>query len=125
MFNELMEKREPGVSGKGVARGVKAIGWLILLLVVVPYFGRNVTEHLDAKDIMIIQSVRGNLNVCLQPGYYGQWFGTVSKYQRRSQDSFFFQKEQGRTTDQSLSVMFYDGGAAHVFRVMSLWMPTP
>jgi hypothetical protein len=49
----------------------------------------NLFEHLDAKDIMVIQSpVDGKLSVYIDPGIQYQGFGTVTKYPRRSTYSF-------------------------------------
>src|SRR5262249_1635776 len=74
----------------------------------------NLVVHLDAKDVMIIQYPTGTLKVCSQPGYYAQWFGTVTKYRKRSQFWFSSMADQGKSVDQSIAVRFNDGGHARV-----------
>src|SRR5437773_1703045 len=84
----------------------------------------NVVEHLDAKDLMVIQYPTGTMKVCSQPGYYGQWFGTVTKYRKRSQFWFSSSPDQGRPADESIAVRFNDGGHAHVSGSIAWEMPT-
>jgi hypothetical protein len=84
----------------------------------------NMVVHLDAKDIMIIQYPTGTLRVCSQPGYYAQWFGTVTRYQKRSQFWFSSAGDQGKATDQSIPVRFNDGGHARVSGSIAWEMPT-
>jgi hypothetical protein len=84
----------------------------------------NLVVHLDAKDAMVIQYPSGTLKVCSQPGYYLQWFGTVTKYRKRSQFWFSSAPDQGRPGDQSISVRFNDGGHARVSGSIAWEMPT-
>ena len=42
-------------------------------------------ENLDAGDVMVIQSVTGDLNVYTEPGPKWQGFGKVTVYPRRDQ----------------------------------------
>jgi hypothetical protein len=83
----------------------------------------NLVVHLDAREVMVIQYPNGTLRVCSQPGYYGQWFGTVTKYHKRSQFWFSSAVDQGRPTDQSISVRFNDGGHARVSGSIAWEMP--
>jgi hypothetical protein len=100
--------------------GAVALFVVIVLLVA----ARSLVAHLDAKDMMVIQYPNGRLRVCTEPGYYGQWFGSMTKYQRRSQYSFSAKKDQGTATDESLPLMFNDGGGARISGVLSWEMPT-
>jgi hypothetical protein len=83
----------------------------------------NMVVHLDAKDVMIIQYPTGTLRVCSQPGYYTQWFGTVTRYHKRSQFWFSSMADQGRPVDQSIPVRFNDGGHARVSGSIAWEMP--
>ena len=56
----------------------------ITLLICMPML----VENLDAKNIMVIQSVGGDLNTFTEPGWKMQMFGKVTTYQRRDQFSF-------------------------------------
>ncbi len=80
-------------------------------------------ENLDAGDVMVIQSVTGDLNVYTEPGPKWQGFGKVTVYPRRDQYSFSAAKDQGKTLDQSIATGFNDGGVGHVSGVVSWEMP--
>ena len=102
-----------------------AIGAITVAVLIICLMGlSNLVVHLDAKDVMIIQYPNGTLRVCSQPGYYTQWFGTVTKYKKRSQFWFSSMNDQGKTEDQSISVRFNDGGHAHVSGSIAWEMPT-
>src|SRR5260370_41220396 len=83
----------------------------------------NLVEHLDAKDIMVIQYPSGTMKVCSQPGYYGQWFGAVTKYRKRSQFWFSSSPDQGKAGDQSIPVTFNNGGQRRVSGSLAWEMP--
>jgi len=83
----------------------------------------NMVVHLDARDMMVIQYPSGTLKVCSTPGYYAQWFGTVTRYRKRSQFWFSSATDQGRTEDQSIPVRFNDGGHARVSGSIAWEMP--
>jgi len=98
---------------------------VVVVVVIVCLMGlSNTVEHLDAKDVMVIQYPTGTLKVCMQPGYYAQWMGTVTKYRKRSQFWFSSAPDQGRPLDQSISVRFNDGGHARVSGSLAWEMPT-
>lgn len=84
----------------------------------------NMVENLDAKEIMVIQSLTtGELTVYTDPGPKWQGFGKVTTYPRRDQYSFSSSKDQGATGDQSIKTGFNDGGSGKVSGVMSWEMP--
>ncbi len=95
----------------------------VLVLIVCLVGLSNLVEHLDAKDIMVIQYPSGTMKVCSQPGYYGQWFGAVTKYRKRSQFWFSSSPDQGKAGDQSIPVRFNDGGHARVSGSLAWEMP--
>ena len=102
-----------------------AIGAVTVVILIICLMGlSNLVVHLDAKDVMIIQYPNGTLRVCSQPGYYTQWFGTVTKYKKRSQFWFSSMNDQGKTEDQSIPVRFNDGGHARVSGSIAWEMPT-
>src|SRR5882724_1821627 len=98
------------VSFSRVIKGVGAlVGCIVLLLLSFQLF-----EQMDANEIMVIQSPLGSLSVYTDAGIKWQGFGKVTYYQKRSQFSFSAKKDQGDKGDQSLPVMFNDGGSAHL-----------
>jgi hypothetical protein len=103
-----------------LATGAVTVIVLVLCLIGVS----NLVVHLDAKDVMVIQYPSGTLKVCSQPGYYAQWFGTVTTYRKRSQFWFSSMTDQGRPVDQSIAVRFNDGGHARVSGSIAWEMPT-
>lgn len=107
------------VSYSRALQGVGAlVGGLVVLLLSFQLF-----EQMDANEIMVIQSPLGSLAVYTDAGIKWQGFGKVTYYQKRSQFSFSAKKDQGEKLDQSLPVMFNDGGSAHLSGVMSWEMP--
>ena len=83
----------------------------------------QLVENLDAKNLMVIQSVGGDLNTFIEPGWKTQAFGKVTVYQRRDQFSFSSVKDQGKTTDESISTRFNDGGHGNISGTVNWQMP--
>lgn len=83
----------------------------------------SIFEQVDANEILVVQSPTGKLTVHTTPGIKWQGFGKVTLYEKRSQFSFSAKADQGEKKDQSLPVMFNDGGSAHLSGVMSWEMP--
>ena len=83
----------------------------------------QLVENLDAKNIMVIQSVGGDLNTFTEPGWKNQAFGKVTVYQRRDQFSFSSVKDQGKTADESISTRFNDGGHGNISGTVNWQMP--
>jgi hypothetical protein len=80
-------------------------------------------ENLDAKNLMVIQALGGDLNTFTEPGWKAQAFGKVTTYQRRDQFSFSSVKDQGKTTDESISTRFNDGGHGNISGTVNWQMP--
>jgi hypothetical protein len=83
----------------------------------------QLVENLDAKNLMVIQSVGGDLNTYTEPGWKSQAFGKVTTYQRRDQFSFSSVKDQGRPMDESISTRFNDGGHGNISGTVNWQMP--
>jgi hypothetical protein len=92
-------------------RNIVVIGSILGALAVVSLTG-ELFEHLDAQEVMVIQSVNGNLTVYDTPGYHPQWFGKVTKYPRRS--SYEFQAP----------IRFNDGAQAKMYGSIQFEIPT-
>ena len=95
----------------------------VILLVSAPFLIVGAVEDLDAKHIMVIQSVFGDLSVYTEPGPRWQGWGKVTTYPRREQFSFSAKNDQGKTGDESISTRFNDGGHGNLSGVVSWEMP--
>jgi regulator of protease activity HflC (stomatin/prohibitin superfamily) len=98
-------------------------GLALVILIFVIYSAMNLFEHVDANEVMVIQSPLGSLSIYTDAGIKWQGFGKVTYYQKRSQFSFSAKRNQGAEADESLPVMFNDGGAARISGVISWEMP--
>jgi hypothetical protein len=83
----------------------------------------QLVENLDAKNLMVIQSIGGDLNTFTEPGWKSQAFGKVTTYQRRDQFSFSSVKDQGKAVDESISTRFNDGGHGNISGTVNWQMP--
>ncbi|MGZ8157527.1 MAG: SPFH domain-containing protein [Methylobacter sp.] len=101
----------------------RAIGMAAALIIGGPWLISNSVEMLDSTEIMVIQYPNGTLLAAIEPGWYGQWFGSVTKYPLRSQFSFSSAFDQGEAKNESLKLRFNDGGHANVSGVVSWEMP--
>jgi RNase P/RNase MRP subunit POP5 len=95
--------------------GIAAV--LVLALVVAFW---SCAEFLDAKHVMVVQYPDGGLRPATEPGIYPQWFGTVTKYERRAQYSFGIKG----SANPPLKIRFNDGGHAEISGAVSWEMPT-
>ena len=98
--------------------GISGIAFLATLICL-----PQLVENLDAKNIMVIQSVGGDLNTFTEPGWKNQAFGKVTTYQRRDQFSFSSVKDQGKAVDESISTRFNDGGHGNISGTVNWQMP--
>ncbi len=105
-------------------RQMLALGVVGVLIVVAMGAGFSLFEYLDASQIMVIQSpLSGKLTWHTSPGVKGQWFGKVTKYQKREQFWFSARPDQGQTSNESLQVRFNDGAHAVISGSISWEMP--
>lgn len=78
------------------------------------YGASNVIHIVSPKDIVVYQSLFGNMDVWIEPGPKWQWFGSVTTYHKSSQYWFSKFEDQGLSKDQSIGVKFNDGGHAQI-----------
>jgi hypothetical protein len=83
-----------------------------LAAIVVVSLAGQIAEHLDAQEVMVVQSVTGSLIVYDSPGYHPQWFGKVTKYPRRSSYDF------------EAPIRFNDGAQAKMHGSIQFEIPT-
>jgi len=95
-----------GRAGKGII-----ISGLTLFLGVVGLAASSsLVERVDAGEIVVLQDpIDGELHVFSEPGLYGQWFGTVTRYQKSEQ--VWFTDENNLDTGPT-TTRFNDGGKA-------------
>ena len=74
------------------------------LIVVALVASGSLFESLDAGQLMVIQApLSDTLTWHTSPGVKGQWFGKVTKYQKREQFWFSTKTDQGTKSDQSMT----------------------
>ena len=97
------------------------IGALLLIaaLIIVPQLFTNV----DAKEIVVIQHISGELTVVADPGWTWQGMGKITHYPRRDQFSFSSTIDQGKPIDESIQTRFNDGGHANISGTINWAMP--
>lgn len=96
----------------GIVGGVIA---LITALILIP----QMVIVVDASEIVVLQSVSGDLTVMTDPGPKWQGFGKVTRYPRR--DTFHF--ELTKDGDQSIATQFNDGGNGKISGTIQFEMP--
>jgi hypothetical protein len=99
--------------------GLKAIVIGVITAIFVLFGVPSIIENLDASEVMVIQSVTGDLEVYTEPGPQWQWFGTVTTYPRQRQ--YVFGNEDGK--DTSIKLQFNDGGLATLHGSVNWEMP--
>lgn len=100
------------VSIAGKLTAIAAIIGLFLLLIL----SKQLFEHVDAGEVVVIQYPSGNLNVVTSPGYAMQWFGSVEHFRRSSQ--FTFSGEQ-----EAIKTRFNDGAHGYIQGSMRIDLP--
>lgn len=103
----------------------------IVALVGAVFFVPMIVENQDASEIMVIQSLSGELNVFTEPGPHAQWFGKVTYYPRQAQYSFCSITQKDNTellcdnaNSGAKKVRFNDGGHANLNGFIMWEMPT-
>ena len=92
---------------------------LIVALIIVPQLFTNV----DAKEIVVIQRLGGQLDVISEQGWTWQGMGKLTRYPRRDQFSFSATTDQGKPVDESIQTRFNDGGHANISGTINWAMP--
>ena len=104
-----------------IGRIIGLISSLVLLIAFLTC-ASNIWENVDADELVVIQSpYAGNIVWYTTPGLKMQWFGKVTRYQKRSQ--YLFTSAGDNKTDQSLKVKFNDGGNATISGELSWELP--
>ena len=111
---------KPRLPIKTILGGIVAV---IAVLIFLSASG-SMLEHMNATEIMVIQSLDGDLTWYTQAGYHVQALGTVTKYPKRTQYWFDANPDTGDGTDQSIKVRFNDGGEGHVSGSIAWEIPT-
>ncbi len=105
-------------------RKIFALSVVAVLVIGTLVLANQLFEHLDASEIMVMQApISGHLTVYTQPGVYGRWFATTTKYPKRAQVWFSARPDQGNKVDESLPIRFNDNGKAKMSVGISWEMP--
>ena len=102
-----------------VIAGVIGIVVLLATLIILPQLFTNV----DAKEIVVIQRISGQLDVIADPGWTWQGMGKITHYSRRDEFSFSSIMDQGKPRDESIQTRFNDGGHANISGTINWAMP--
>jgi hypothetical protein len=101
------------------------VRWGVVIAAVLTVLGSliitpNVIEHLNADELMVIQSVGGTLTCYTEPGWKAQNLGRITKYPRRATYDF---SETDADRDNSKKLRFNDGGHANMYGSVNWEMP--
>ena len=117
------------VSGKGIVAGVLGVIALLSCLII-PF---ACTTTVGAEEIVVHQSVGGELTVWTEPGWKYQGLGDITRYKRSAQFDFSAphgehkaKSEEGKQTakqDNSIGVRFNDNGEARISGSLSFDLP--
>ncbi len=103
---------------------VTIISLVILALVATAFLGNNLFERVDAGEIVVIQSVFGNMTVYTAPGIQLKLFGKATHYKKSFQFWFSKMDDQGSPNDDSIHIRFNDGGLAKVSGSVRVDLPS-
>jgi hypothetical protein len=93
---------------------VKLVTGVVLLIITLFVIGNSVTT-VGADEIVVKQNLfDGQLQVWNTPGVHWQNFGKITRYKRSEQYWFSAHSDEGKQTDDSISVRFNDGGHGNV-----------
>lgn len=90
-----------------------ALGVIGVFLLIGLISAGSLVEYVDASDIVLVQSLSGELAWHTQPGPVWQGLGKVTTYPKRGTIPFVVERDsEGKPTvnDQRLPIQFYDGG---------------
>lgn len=116
--------REQLPSGLNKIFGLVAV---VVVLIILTFSIGNITENLDAGDQMVIQYPNGVMETFFTPGWKPQWFGRVTKYNKRGQLDFMLPErghEKDPGADHSIEVRFNDGGHGNLGGTIAYEMPS-
>lgn len=93
-----------------------ALGAIVILLASLS----SIVEVVHAGEIVVIQSISGNLKVVTTPGPTSQWFGTATHYKKSFQ--YWFDGAEGHAP--MIPAQFYEGGHANIPGSIRVDLPT-
>lgn len=99
--------------------GIGGIFTLILTLILWTW----IIENNDAQTIKIKQALDGTMTVWTTPGLRGQFFGTITAYDKSGIVWFSARPEEGKTRDESIPVRYNDGGTANISGTIRYKLP--
>src|SRR3954470_23628115 len=104
---------------------LRLVGIAVIMIFAI-YAVFHVVEHVDQNEVMVIQSLGGQLSWYQDGGYHWQGFGKSVKFPRRSQLWFKIDKDdKGQVvSDGSYKVRFNDGGHGYISGSISYELPT-
>jgi regulator of protease activity HflC (stomatin/prohibitin superfamily) len=97
------------------------LGTLVLFFIL---FSGKLIENVDNSEIVVLQSVGGDIRVIDQPGPVFQNFGTATHYKKSNQFWFSNHSDEGSSEDQSVKIRFNDGGHGTISGSVRWYMPT-
>jgi len=86
-------------------------------------FSGKIIENVDNSEIVILQSVSGEIRVIDSPGPVLQNFGTATHYKKSNQFWFSKHNDEGTDADQSVKIRFNDGGHGTISGSVRWYMP--
>jgi hypothetical protein len=110
-------------SGATIMGQIILFASIVLCIILVMCLGQ-IVEHIDANEILVVQSLSGNLAVYTDAGFKPQWFGKCTHYKKSDQFWFSAKKDQGNTGDESIRCRFNDGGHANISGSVRVDLPT-
>ena len=94
------------------------LGIAILAILFMAIASNKMFERVDAKEIVVIQTVKGTLSAYTEPGWVWQGFGTAVVYPKSKQYWF-----NGKEESIPIKATFNDGADARVFGSIRWDMP--
>lgn len=94
-----------------------------LALIVLLFSSMSLFETLDASEQMVIQYPDGKLETYATPGIKPQWWGRVTKYQKRANFDFLAPKEGTKEEDRSIPIRFNDAGSGRISGTLAYELP--
>ena len=108
---------------KKVTQGI-TIGLIAICALFIVGLFAGLMEKNDNQNYQIVQSLKGNMSVRSDAGWYPKWFATIKTYPKSVQAYFSSDAKEGGEEDDSIRVTFNDGGIAQVSTIVRFRMPT-
>lgn len=108
---------------------IPAIAISVVLLIGGLFSISRLVEYVDANEIVLVQSIGGDMTWYTSPGPVPQWFGKVTSYQKRGTLEFTADKQEGDngqvtfSNDKRLSMVFNDAGKGFIMGSISYELP--